>query len=234
MRPNGQARAGCLDSQHSSPRASQSDHPSACTRSCACGLSILRVFPLAYPGCDTVTLDRVPTDGLVSPLGTQAQHRVTGPRTRHAGIMRSAVFADRGLMRSRHDPFQRLFVWLAFAALGLASLMPVVSQLAVTHPMAMGGGMPAMADMAEMVADCHGHIAHGTEPPHSDGHGSVPMDACGYCSLLAHFGGLPPLPVVVMRPPFPAADAPLALFSTRPHVALWLLDAAPRGPPLLT
>lgn len=179
-------------------------------------------------------LDPAPTDRLISSKGTRARDRVTGPNARRTGILCHAAVANWGPMRARHRPIQRLFVWLAFLAMGLASLMPVASQLAMSHPMAMGAGMSAMDDMAGIGADCPGHMAQAEEPPHADGHDRSPMDACGYCSFLAHFGGLSPLPVVVTRPPLPAADAPLAPFSIRPRVAPWLLDAAPRGPPALT
>jgi hypothetical protein len=151
--------------------------------------------------------------------------------------MPGAALADWGSMRTRNRPYQRLIVWLAFVAMGLASLMPVISQLNMAHAMAAAEGMQGMGDMAAMGPDCPGHMAHAAAPSkadHPDQHGAAPLDACGYCSFMAHFAGLPPVPVVVTRPPQPTVVAPLATFSTRARIAPWLLDAAPRGPPILT
>ncbi|MBB3226448.1 hypothetical protein FHW69_001038 [Luteibacter sp. Sphag1AF] len=139
-------------------------------------------------------------------------------------------------MRTRNRPYQRIFVWLAFVAMGLASLMPVVSQLNMAHAMPAAKVMQGIGGMPDMGPDCSGHMAHAIvpaaqAPTHPNQHVAAPLDACGYCSFLAHFAGMPPLPVMVMRPPLPAAETPLAAFSTRARMAPWLLDAAPRGPP---
>ena len=138
-------------------------------------------------------------------------------------------------MRQRHRPTLRLLTWLAFVAMGLASFTPVVSQVKMAH--AMAGGMSNMDAMADMPADCMGHMEHASPaiaPGHDTGHGGMPMEACGYCSFLAHHPGLPAVPVVLMRAPALVAEATPSALPTRPQLTPWFFDAAPRGPPVLT
>lgn len=125
-----------------------------------------------------------------------------------------------GPMFRRLRPSLRAFAWLAFVAMGLAAFVPVVSQVLRPPAALVSGG-------------CEGHMGrvHEGQPMPPD-HGTAPMDACGYCAFMAHHPGLPTVPVVVMRPPALGPEVTPEAVPQRLTVAVPLLDAAPRGPPL--
>ncbi|GAA0903604.1 DUF2946 domain-containing protein [Rothia nasimurium] len=105
------------------------------------------------------------------------------------------------------------FGWLAFVAAGLLSIAPVVSELRAAT-------IDEVVDGAWCEPDHHG-----------DRHHAGLLDACGYCSFLAHHPLLPGLAVALMRPPATDIRAPGPLpVSPRPLLP-WLRDIAPRGPP---
>lgn len=138
-------------------------------------------------------------------------------------------------MFSRHRPTQALFVWLAFVAIGLSAFAPMVSQLLIVPAIGQQTiGLDAMADMGPY---CHGHAPTASTPAVSDrdaNHGGMPMEACGYCSFMAHHPVVATVPVILMRPPALLAAAAQDTLPLRALFAPWLFDAAPRGPPIGT
>lgn len=120
------------------------------------------------------------------------------------------------------------FAWLAWFALGLTIVAPVVSRtLASVTASAAHGAHHAMDMSAQMTA---GHAdTHRHDNARGD-HDGMLMEPCGYCSLLGHspllivIAWLPGLlPRATPRQPVPTAPQRSPERST--------LTAVPRGPP---
>lgn len=109
---------------------------------------------------------------------------------------------------------QHPFAWLAMLAMGLLLIAPDVSRLLPAAPMPM-----------EIAAPHPGH-ADGGQPDKHAGHG---VDACGYCTLMAH-GAVGSGTVAFTVPAIPAAA--MAVRPAGRHIAnliIWRKHA--RGPP---
>lgn len=122
-----------------------------------------------------------------------------------------------------------LFAWLALLALGLAIVAPVVSRtLTGVHAGSAHGAHHEMDMSAQMHVD-DAHAQHEHDQTSSD-HTGMPMEACGYCSLLGHH---PLLIVIVWLPGLLPQATPhlLALPSAHRDSEHSTLTAAPRGPP---
>jgi hypothetical protein len=120
---------------------------------------------------------------------------------------------------------QRFVAWLAFAAMALIVLMPVISR-----------SMPAdmdMGSMGSMTAGCSmgGVTADHRHPPGMPGEPSDPTARCAYCVLLAHNPVTGFASALVWLPIERRALAPQAA-AVRSAPAAPLLSARPRGPPL--
>lgn len=113
--------------------------------------------------------------------------------------------------------WRRWFGWLAFVAVGLLSFAPLVSELRAS-----------VLDGIAIDAWCEGHdgLVHHPDKAHAG-----LLDACGYCSFLAHHPVLPGLPAILMRAPAGLPPDRLPLPITPRLFTPWLLDVAPRGPP---
>ena len=122
---------------------------------------------------------------------------------------------DRGVRSER--TWRRWFGWLAFVAAGLLSFAPVVSEL-----------RSSVLDGFALDAWCEGHDGLTHHP--GKAHPGL-LDACGYCSFLAHHPLLPGIPVVLMRAPVGLAPDRLTLPAPPRPSMPWMLDVAPRGPP---
>ena len=129
-----------------------------------------------------------------------------------------------------------VFVWLAFVAIGLTVVAPVVSRTLAAaavsaahtapHSMHMTGQMPAGHEPPHAQALQSAH-QHDSEQP---GDGGMLMEQCGYCGLLGHS---PLLMVIVwlpnlLTPPRPYVPVPPTLHRGPDRSTL---TAAPRGPP---
>jgi hypothetical protein len=119
----------------------------------------------------------------------------------------------------RSGAHRRVVAWLAFAAIWLAVVVPVISRVMAT---------PAAAPVASGMT-CGEHMGHGTDPADPDPR--LPAtDKCGYCTLIGHSPALLAaawVPVLLPR----TAHLPPCLpdeWCTRRHS---LLAATPRGPP---
>jgi hypothetical protein len=128
-------------------------------------------------------------------------------------------------MHSR-APHRRFVALLAITALWLLVAAPVISQIAQSRASYSELGMhcDGMADHAGMAMPEH------AGKPHPDRGESMP--ACGYCGLFAHAAAVPGAVYVAMfvpSTPHWAAPLPLSPLPSTPR----LLDAAPRGPPMM-
>ncbi|AOB30511.1 hypothetical protein AKI39_07100 [Bordetella sp. H567] len=106
----------------------------------------------------------------------------------------------------------------------------VLSSVSIPATSAVAMTVMAMSGMAGMSHD----IAPDPDQPAHAGHGSRPMDDCGYCDLLNH------APALSMAPPAPLAPL-LLLFGVfvlpalRRFVALGAFPSGrPRGPPAVS
>lgn len=113
--------------------------------------------------------------------------------------------------------YRRVIAWLAFAAIALTVVAPVVSRL-----------LPGAAVAATM-AGCDMHHAGSHPAPMPDPH--APLDQCGYCSLFVHS----PL-LLAAAAAFLPISAPPRFFAARRDLgrlpAHSPLAARPRGPPM--
>lgn len=120
----------------------------------------------------------------------------------------------------RSQAHSRGVAWLAFFAIWLTLVAPVVSQVVAAV------GSPAMASASPACAE---HLGHAVPP--ATPHPSVPpTDRCGYCTLVAHSPVVIAaawLPLLLPRTAYlpPALPAAPGL---RRHA--WLATT-PRGPP---
>ncbi|WP_157956558.1 DUF2946 family protein [Dyella sp. C11] len=117
---------------------------------------------------------------------------------------------------SRSRIHRRLTAWLAFAALGLLLVAPVLSR--------------ALAANAEpdLGAWCTGHASHPHGVPSMPDHGTAD-GACGYCALLSHSPLIASSFVMYL-----AAFAPVPVQANAPQFVAPYLRTLPvhlRGPP---
>lgn len=114
---------------------------------------------------------------------------------------------------------RRVVAWLAFVAIWLTIVAPVVSRV-----MPVQAAMPAMAGMA-----CPEHMGHATDPGTPHPH-PPSTEKCGYCTLIGHS---PVLATAAWVPALLPQTAFLpAAFPDESHVRRHsLLAPTSRGPP---
>lgn len=108
------------------------------------------------------------------------------------------------------------FTWLAFLAIGLTIVAPLVSRT-----------LTSVATSSPH-ADCED--MHAPMPPGATDHDGMAMEACGYCGLLGHSPWLASIAWLPNLLPPSATRAP-ALPTAAELPQRFDLTAAPRGPP---
>jgi hypothetical protein len=112
-----------------------------------------------------------------------------------------------------------LTAWLGLIAMWLIVFAPMVSQLVAS----------ARAD-EPVAALCSAEQP--STPDHHTAHDS--LDACGYCSLLAHHVAAPPLPPVALFAFVVLSSADLPVLNTRFTPLGAFPSGRPRGPPAVS
>jgi hypothetical protein len=118
-------------------------------------------------------------------------------------------------------PSRKLTAWLGIVAIWLMTLGPLASQLEMRA---------SRMDMPVCGADSDAHVQHGDQAGQHAQHG-LHLDACGYCSFLAHSPALGTVPPVLhgaqqspdfVSPVVPAAKRRFARY----------MRGYPRAPPI--
>ncbi|WP_428993982.1 DUF2946 domain-containing protein [Dyella terrae] len=122
----------------------------------------------------------------------------------------------------RRKAHRQIVTWLAWLAIALVVVAPLVSRVMPAH-----GSMPGMAGMAGMMGSDCPHVVVGGDHPDRPADAT---DRCGYCVLLDHQSPLAAHVILHLLPALPRAFMSVALHEADVRKTAYE-DARPRGPP---